>query len=649
MDDVILYRQDESEFHAGLTRLEELWREFATSSVIPKGSVRPSIVNSWVRCQNMNMQPKVSQPALLGHDRLARRLRANRENIEIIIRVVDKVEEFAKASGYLISFLDNEGYILTLQGNPKLEEIVGRVHFKLGANWSEQFMGTTAVGVTLATGQPSQVFHAEHFARGLHGFTCCAVPIRNPFTQEFIGILDFVAQVQDYHPLTMGMALQMGHCIELELYRVQKEEADLFRECSTQLTLDHLQRGIIILDRARRIRRVNLTALDYLGLTTDQIIDKRIEDVTLMSDWRNLDQPYILTGSEGMTVRLEYKPLLHNRRLLGALISVEPEKRSKQVASLSISTSHVTPLGNSEVYQSVLDAARKAAQHDSNILLIGETGTGKEVMARCIHNSSRRSQEPFIAINCGSLPKELLASELFGYEGGAFTGAKREGHPSKFEMANHGTLLLDEVSEMIPEAQIYLLRVIEERMITRLGGTKNVPVDVRIIAASNRDLQGMVDQGLFRMDLFYRLNVIRLDLPPLRERRGDVGLLAEHFLNVLASARGATIRGFAPGVLEALEAYHWPGNVRELRNTIEQAMVVCEGDYISFDDLPPHLRQALAIPERISPDERDRYFNFIKTYHELDGNISQIARALKVSRPTIYAWREKYGLGEDRS
>jgi transcriptional regulator with PAS, ATPase and Fis domain len=247
------------------------------------------------------------------------------------------------------------------------------------------------------------------------------------------------------------------------------------------------------------------------------------------------------------------------------------------------------------------------------------------------------------------LPKDLLASELFGYERGAFTGAKRQGHPSKFEMANRGTLLLDEVSEMIPEAQIYLLRVIEERMVTRLGGTTNIPVDVRIIAASNRDLQELVDQGLFRMDLFYRLNVIRLDLPPLRVRRGDVRLLAEHFLNILAGSRGAAIRGFAPGLLEALETYHWPGNVRELRNTIEQAMVVCEGDYISFEDLPSHLRQALAIPERISPEERDRYFNFIKTYQELDGNISKIARALKVSRPTIYAWREKYGLGEGRN
>ncbi len=649
MDNVILCRQDESQFHAGLARLEELWREFATSSVIPEGSVRPSIVNSWVRCQNMNMEPKASQPAVLGQEMLAQRLRANRENVEIVVRVISTVEEFAKASGYLISFLDNEGYILTIQGSDRLQGIVGRVHFKLGANWSEQCMGTTAVGVTLATGQPSQVFHAEHFVRGLHGFTCCAVPIRNPITREFIGILDFVAQVQDYHPLTMGMALQMGHCIELELYRIQREQAEIFRECSTQLTLDHLQRGVIILDRSRRIRRVNLTALDYLGLTTEQIIDKRIEDVSLICDWRNLDQPHGLAGSDGTRIVLQYKPLMHNGRPIGALISVEPERRKKQVVALSISTSHVTPLGNSEVYQSVLDAARKAAQHDSNILLIGETGTGKEVIARFIHNCSSRSQDPFIAINCGSLPKELLASELFGYEGGAFTGAKREGHPSKFELANHGTLLLDEVSEMIPEAQVYLLRVIEERMITRLGGTKNIPVDVRIIAASNRDLQQMVAQGLFRMDLFYRLNVLRLDLPQLTERWEDIALLAEHFLNILGSSRGTPIRGFAPGVLDALTTYHWPGNVRELRNTIEQALVVCEGDYISFGDLPAHLRQAVAVPERINPEERDRYFNFIKTYYELDGNISRVAKALKVSRPTVYAWREKYGLCDNRS
>ncbi len=646
--EVILYREDNFDPQKDLSRLEQIWTQFATSQTIPVEHLRPSIGNSWERCLDLNVDPLLPAPALLSPERVQVRLGSHREYLEIVRPVITRIEKLVEASHYLIAFVDNEGYILMTYGDPELRKKLEGLNFRVGANWSEQFAGTNAVGVALATGQPSQVFHAEHFCRDLHGFTCSAVPIRNPFSKQIIGVLDFVSMVQNFQPHTMGMALQMGHCIELEIYRSQKEQEDIFRECSTQLTLDQMQRGVIVVDQNRRIRRMNLTALEYLGLENDELVDKSTDDLPQLSKWLNLKGPTQITLPDSSPARLECKPLLHHRRPIGTLILIEPIRPEITEARLPQSSGNLaltnTPVGESPVFRATLEAARHAAQYDSNVLIMGETGTGKEVITRYIHDNSPRRHKPFVAINCGSIPTELLGSELFGYEAGAFTGAKQKGHPSKFELANGGTLLLDEISEMPPESQVYLLRVIEERVVTRLGGTKGIPVDVRIIAASNKDLQQLVDSGRFRGDLFFRLNVIRLDLPTLQERKSDIPLLAEHFLQTLSAAMGRQFKGFSPEVMQALTAYDWPGNVRELRNVIEQAMVMCKGDLITYESLPEGMRRSFNIPDHVSEKDRKRYLEFVRAYQEMGGNISKVARALNISRPTVYAWREKFGL-----
>jgi len=645
-NEVILYREDNFDPQKDLTRLEEIWTQFATSQTIPVEHLRPSIGNSWERCRDFNVDPLLPAPALLTPEQVQIRLGSHQEYLEIVRPVIARIEKLVDASHYLIAFVDHEGYILMTYGDPQLRERLEDLNFRVGANWSERFAGTNAVGVALATGQPSQVFHAEHFCRDLHGFTCSAVPIRNPFSKQIIGVLDFVSMVQNFQPHTMGMALQMGHCIELEIYRSHKEQEEIFRECSTQLTLDQMQRGVIVVDKNRRIRRMNLTALEYLGLENDELVDRSIDEVPQLSKWLSLKGPTQITLSDSSPARLECKPLLHHRRLIGTLILIEPIRPDTiELSSRRSQGRNRTPVGTSPAFKATLEAARNAARYDSNVLIMGETGTGKEIITRYIHAHSPRRHKPFVAINCGSIPTELLGSELFGYEAGAFTGAKQKGHPSKFELADGGTLLLDEISEMPPESQVYLLRVIEERVVTRLGGTKGIPVDVRIIAASNKDLQEMVDAGRFRGDLFFRLNVIRLELPTLKERKADIPLLAEHFLRELSQSMGRSFRGFSPGVMQALGAYCWPGNVRELRNVIEQAMVMCRGDYITYESLPENIRRAFNIPDHVSDRDRERYLKFVQTYQELGGNISQVARALNISRPTVYAWRQKFGLG----
>jgi transcriptional regulator with GAF, ATPase, and Fis domain len=277
----------------------------------------------------------------------------------------------------------------------------------------------------------------------------------------------------------------------------------------------------------------------------------------------------------------------------------------EEVASASMFEEIV---GSSEALYRVLAHTAKVAPTDSTVLITGESGTGKELVARAIHKRSHRSHRPFIRVNCAAIPPSLIASELFGYEKGAFTGATQR-HLGRFELANGGTIFLDEIGEIPAETQIALLRVLQEREFERVGGTQPIPIDVRVLAATNRDLRAAVEVGTFRLDLFYRLNVFPIHMPPLCERRDDILLLAKYFIERYASRAGKKIRNIERKTLEWLQAYDWPGNIRELQNVVERALILCDGDTFSIDEtwlqletrgtrLPVGLTATLANQER---------------------------------------------------
>jgi DNA-binding NtrC family response regulator len=249
-------------------------------------------------------------------------------------------------------------------------------------------------------------------------------------------------------------------------------------------------------------------------------------------------------------------------------------------------------IGTSIAMQQVFDMIAKVADAESTVLILGESGTGKELAARAIHFSSHRSEKPFIPVNCGAIPESLLESELFGHERGAFTGAVRT-RMGRFELAHGGTIFLDEVGDMSPALQVKLLRVLQEQVFERVGGTKSVRVDVRILAATNRDLEEAIAKSEFREDLYYRLSVIPLTLPPLRERQDDIPLLLQHFMDQFNRLRNRKLRGFAPPALHMLVNYHWPGNVRELENLVDRLVVLKGQDVVAPEDLPEKMRAAL--------------------------------------------------------
>jgi DNA-binding NtrC family response regulator len=295
--------------------------------------------------------------------------------------------------------------------------------------------------------------------------------------------------------------------------------------------------------------------------------------------------------------------------------------------------------------------AANVAQTDSTVLITGESGTGKELLARAIHYASPRAARPLVAVNCAGIPENLLESELFGYEPGAFTDA-RKSKQGRFQLAHRGTLFLDEIGELGAAAQAKLLRVLEDRVVEPLGGTRSVKVDIRVICATNQDLPGLIKQGRFREDLYYRLHVCPLPIPPLRERPEDIPALLESFLGTLARERGVRVRHVSPETLRLLSAHQWPGNVRELHNAVEWISLSCKEDTIRPDHLPPHLRAAAAP----APKERPSLLSLGLSIEEVEramleealekagGNVSEASRILKVTRNTLRYRMEKYGL-----
>lgn len=352
-----------------------------------------------------------------------------------------------------------------------------------------------------------------------------------------------------------------------------------------------------------------------------------------------------------------HKKLLEFVQYIGLLI--ENQLRSVQYADqlklrlevVSRQNSHSNIIGECPKMQELFALAERVTGSDSTVLITGESGTGKEEMAKYLHSRSLRNDGPMISVNCGAIPENLIESELFGYEGGSFTGAKKNGAVGKFELADTGTLFLDEVGELSPAAQTKLLRFLQERTIERVGGKKPIPIDVRIIAATNQDLEQMVHDHTFRQDLYYRLNVIPMKMPPLREREGDIFLLAEYYLDFYNKKLHKNLHGFDLQARTILRAYSWPGNVRELKNIVEYLVNIAVGEEIRAEDLPTYLRQSQdgfgqgkqTLAEMVQNYERSILETHLK-YAATRKEKLLLAKKLGISQATLYRKIAQYHL-----
>lgn len=412
--------------------------------------------------------------------------------------------------------------------------------------------------------------------------------------------------------------------------------------------LDHTNQGIITIDREQKITAFNPVAEKILKINQTnalgQPINKILPQFALQqNNYNKKTATHSIIDVDGNKTMVNSVSIIINNKLFGAVISLQEAKKIQQMEALirkeiyargHIAKFHVESIiGQSPAILNTIETAKDFAATNSNILILGETGTGKEVFAQSIHNESNRAKGPFVAINCASLPAQLLESELFGYVSGAFTGANKEGKPGLFEVAHGGTIFLDELAEMDYVNQGRLLRVLQEKSVVRLGSFKVTPVDVRIIAATNKDLEDLVREHKFRADLYYRINVLRLELPPLRDRNQDIHLFAKTFLDEFSVKSGKAYK-LTHDALHFLEKYPWPGNIRECRNLMERVAATAKTDTINLSFLSGMLKQQ-PISSR-SPKEKRLIEEIVKALNDAHGNYTVAAEILGVNRTTLY-------------
>ncbi|SEN28603.1 sigma-54 interaction domain-containing protein [Lihuaxuella thermophila] len=451
-------------------------------------------------------------------------------------------------------------------------------------------------------------------------------------------------------------------------------------EALLQTLLDMVNEAITIVDASGTVTHWNRAAEELYQIPASKIVGKNIADF----DWNSLKIAQILDEGRqirqayheprpGMHVLVNTSPVMSGGEIIGAISSEQDVTNlvrlgnelfttTSELRSLEQKMTQFAPLddpfhpikGNGPAISQAIRIARRVAATDATVLISGESGVGKELFAHAIHRASSRSDQAFIAINCGAIPAALFESELFGYQGGAFTGADRKGKPGKLELAHKGTIFLDEIGELPLEMQVKLLRVLQERQFYRVGGTEPIQVDVRIIAATNRNLEERVAEGEFREDLYYRLNVVAIEIPPLRERVEDIPELVHLFAREIALQYGKPVPDFDPEVMVTLMNYSWPGNIRQLRNMIERLVILTEDGRICREHLPPsiqvprlHSETSIAGQSRLSGQEKGNESEVQAIQRALKttyGNKAAAAKLLGISRGTLYNKMRKYGI-----
>lgn len=439
---------------------------------------------------------------------------------------------------------------------------------------------------------------------------------------------------------------------------------------------DRIPVPVILLQKDTRIVMINRIFADFLGYRKEEIIGKPVLEVDKMSRFPNVIETKTAeiawkhTFENGRTAIVHRIPVLDdNNELLfgfGLLLfqdmaefhrlvrenrKLEEElKQAKQQLRALHGAKYTwgNVAGKSKPILDTVQLAKKAAKTNSTVLLLGESGTGKELFSHSIHNESNRARGPFVKINCAAIPADLLESELFGYEGGSFSGANRKGKLGKFELANEGTIFLDEIGEMPLDMQVKLLRVLQEKEVDPVGSTISKPINVRVIAATNQDLFALVEQGKFREDLYYRINVLTILIPSLRERgRDDLYELSSRLLLTISDRLDKTILQLSEEAFQTIAGYHWPGNVRELENALERGAILAEGHVIGLDDLPSHVKtvkhveNGTHLKERLALQEKKWIVEALK---EAEGNKQLAAKQLGVSRTTLYEKMEKLSI-----
>lgn len=613
------------------------------------------IKNSHNRSQNygVSRDTRKRDSTKISQQEVDSRILLNKEFVKLFQATVHEFFKLMSPDDFLVSLVDSGGYILIVEGSSLIKVKSEERNLSPGYRWKEQDVGTTATSLCLYSQIPIQLNDKDHYCKVAHGFTSSAAPVFG-HKGVLLGVIVISGTAELVHPHTLSMITSAAHSIERQM-RLMRRNAELSTNRGfLDNVIEAVDTALLTFGKDLKIRKVNrkgkkiLQSRELIGKPISQIGGLHIDLDSLQKNpklWKNKELR--VKGNNKETFQLLYsaQPVLsRDGEVLGAVLNFTKfstiTKLVDKIAGTEPFFTFDSLIGSSSCFTEAISLAKRVAKSNTSILLIGETGTGKELFAQAIHNSHYQFKKPFVPINCGAIPGELLESELFGYAEGAFTGAQKGGRLGKFMLADGGTILLDEIGDMPHDMQVKLLRFLQTGEVHPVGSDQYQRITARIIAATHVNLSKRVQQNKFRQDLYYRLNILQITIPPLRERgRKDIIELAKYFIE--KSDRTAEL---TPEAVQALIGYNWPGNVRELENTIQRALHVCHNYKISEKDLGI-TKKATTTSSYGSLQEMEEQM-IISVLNQTNSNMLQSAQRLGISRATLYRKVQQYNIAK---
>ncbi|CAB1245489.1 sigma-54-dependent Fis family transcriptional regulator [Clostridium sp. MT-14] len=644
-----------------IDKIKERRRRFIEYNEIPK-DVRPDILNSWIRCKNYGVGENSNKANILFKSEFDAVLEEKKEFIRICLPVMLNLYEILKDTNYSIILTDENAVILKILGNERIMAANKNLDFLEGRRWREEDVGTNAIGTCIYLDKPVWTLGAEHYCREQHKWTCSAAPIHNS-RGKIIGCIDLSGSIGTFHSHTLGIVAEASNTIQ-EQFAISEHRK------WTEVAFNSIKEGMLVLDNEFKVKYFNEKICSILGIHKSEMykLDMKVllrdvaNDMYGLSDngkiaYREIS---LYVKNKRVECNISVTHVLIGENYVGFVIVIQKAGTMRgvvnKIAGFSSRYDFDNILTNNPKMLGIIEDAKRIAQNECTVLITGESGTGKELFAHSIHNRSKRCNGPFVAINCAALPKDLVESELFGYEKGAFTGASKEGNPGKFELANEGTIFLDEIGELPLEIQSKLLRVLDNHTISRIGGKYERNLNVRIVAATNRDLIKEVNAKNFRSDLYFRLNVFNLKLIPLRERKEDIEMFVRFFLNRLNKKNQMQIEHIDKSFMDIIKEYNWPGNVRELENVVQRAYYLSKNGIITDSLIPDYIMESVGNIQDYTISLENKSKNKIKTVDQVErelivkaleqcnGNVINASKLIEMGKSTLYRKIKKYNL-----
>ncbi len=629
--------------------------EFLTNGHVREGTIAEAIERSWRRCVAGGIDTiSPSNIEVVTAQELAHKLEQNHRLLALARPEMETLSEQIAHTRNVVILTDDEGLILHSLGSQQLLQEDQRIALSAGASWSENQRGTNAIGTAIIEQSALTVQGAEHFMAYHHSLNCSAVPIFGAENQ-LIATLDVSNDYNVSQQHTLALVKMSAQMIENRLFLASYQSDIILHFHARPEFIGTLWEGVAMFTDHGELVATNRSGQFQLGLNMqrshldaahekpqlnfNQLFDISIENLLRqIGSTDKLVIPLKLNNGARLYVQVE---LLHKRAQAS---KATPVTKRTSAANLDLLNS-----GDAKIERAIAQV-KQVLTREIPILIQGETGVGKELFARAIHEASAQHKGPWVAVNCAALPEGLIEAELFGYEEGAFTGAKRKGSPGKIEQANGGTLFLDEIGDMPLSLQARLLRVLQERTVTPLGSTKSIPVSFALVSATNLKLKEKVESGEFRSDLYYRLNGLSVALPPLRQRSDLTALI-----NIILQVEHADDVEITPDVMNIFVQHPWPGNIRQLHNVLRTALALADGapiselhltqdfmDEIESSGQPETRHEAQALPHQNLDDVTANAI--IKAMENHSGNVSAVARQLNISRNTLYRKLKALGL-----